>query len=40
MIRSLAVSADETLTYPSNLTNLPDEHTTVMPLKHSFQSRR
>jgi hypothetical protein len=26
------VSDDETLTYPANLTNIPDEHTTIMPI--------
>ncbi len=31
-IKSFSVSADLTLTYPSNLTNLPDEHTTIIPL--------
>jgi len=33
-IRSFEVSDDETLTYPSNLTNIPDEHTTIMPIGH------
>ena len=28
------MSDDETLTYPSNLTNIPDEHTTIMPIGH------
>jgi hypothetical protein len=31
-IKSFEVSADETLSYPSNLTNLADEHTTIMPI--------
>jgi hypothetical protein len=31
-ILSFDVGDDETLTYPSNLTNIPDEHTTIMPI--------
>lgn len=31
-IKSFDVSEDETLTYPSNLANIPDEHTTIMPI--------
>lgn len=32
-IKSFDVSDDQTLVYPSNLTNLPDEHTTIMPIQ-------
>jgi hypothetical protein len=31
-IKSFAVGPDETLSYPANLSNLPDEHTTFIPL--------
>lgn len=34
-IISFEVGTDETLSYPVNLVNLPDEHTTIMPLKFS-----
>jgi len=31
-VQSFTVGPDETLTYPSTLVNLPDEHTTFMPM--------
>jgi hypothetical protein len=33
---TFSVGPDEALTYPTDLVNLPDEHTTVLPPKHHF----